>query len=328
MKKGISLIILVITIIVMIIIAAAIIISMTDANTIEMAEKAKNKTTITNFKQELDMYISEQTLQNKDYDKSSLNATSYDDVKEIIKSMDIKYADKLIIQEGTLVAQDSYLTESDISNLQGLVPIISTAKPLLEILEGKENEGQGLYVDYRDENNNRYNTNFVEADGIANSELGWQILDVLEDAQGVKYVKLISSIRTFKITWSGATSATVVKKLTDPTYATFDVRLTAYKNANLATKVISITKNDADLVKGSSIAEGGVVPAGPLRINATYALATGNGSYYICAVNSSNALNIRTTGGTIAVRPIVYLKPEVLVNSGTGTQEDPYVIGI
>lgn len=328
MKKGISLIILVITIIVMIIIAAAIIISMTDANTIEMAEKAKNKTTITNFKQELDMYISEQTLQNKDYDKSSLNATSYDDVKEIIKSMDIKYADKLIIQEGTLVAQDSYLTESDISNLQGLVPIISTAKPLLEILEGKENEGQGLYVDYRDENNNRYNTNFVEADGIANSELGWQILDVLEDSQGVKYVKLISSIRAFKITWSGSGAATAAKVLTDTTYASFSPKLTAYKNANLATKVISVTKSDVDTIRGSAIAEYNAVPEGPLRISAAYSLATAYSSYYMWTVRTDNGAYARTTGGSIAVRPVVYLKPEVIVNSGTGTQADPYVIEI
>lgn len=328
MKKGISLIILVITIIVMIIIAAAIIISMTDANTIEMAEKAKNKTTITNFKQELDMYISEQTLQNKDYDKSSLNATSYDDVKEIIKSIDIKYADKLIIQEGTLVAQDSYLTESDISNLQGLVPIISTAKPLLEILEGKENEGQGLYVDYRDENNNRYNTNFVEADGIANSELGWQILDVLEDSQGVKYVKLISSIRAFKITWSGSGAATAAKVLTDTTYASFSPKLTAYKNANLATKVISVTKSDVDTIRGSAIAEYNAVPEGPLRISAAYSLATAYSSYYMWTVRTGNDAYAHTTGGSIAVRPVVYLKPEVMVNSGTGTQADPYVIGI
>lgn len=69
-KKGISLIVLIITIVVIIILAVAIIINLSNTNIVNNSNSAVIKSDIANLKQELELYISNEYMNNLGvYDK-------------------------------------------------------------------------------------------------------------------------------------------------------------------------------------------------------------------------------------------------------------------
>ncbi|MDD4376524.1 MAG: hypothetical protein PHR25_07105 [Clostridia bacterium] len=108
-KKGVSLIVLIITIIVLLILVAVIALNLKNNNSVSDAYEARFKSDITTFRDELTMFVS------NEYGKSTtklnlynINATkttsTYKNIlmQEMIKSMDDKYADKLIVEEAEL----------------------------------------------------------------------------------------------------------------------------------------------------------------------------------------------------------------------------------
>lgn len=74
-KRGISLIVLVITIIVVIILAAAVILNMNENNPVTQAKEAKFKNSLSNFQNELELFVSKQEIQTQGaFEATTLNA--------------------------------------------------------------------------------------------------------------------------------------------------------------------------------------------------------------------------------------------------------------
>ena len=120
-RKGISLIVLIITIVVIIILATAIILNIANTNVIDNSKAAVFKSDVTNMKDELSMYISDEYVGTLgEYESNKLQATEdgiwygsiqqEGNITDIIKSMDEKYVGKLFIQDGKLVANKMAIT--------------------------------------------------------------------------------------------------------------------------------------------------------------------------------------------------------------------------
>ena len=110
-KKGISLIVLIITIVVIIILATAIIVTLARTNVIDNANEATVKQDFRTLQDELDMYISDQFLDNLgDYEPEDLNAdsTTNPTVYDILPSLSkTKYKDDVVIVNGKLAFKDT-----------------------------------------------------------------------------------------------------------------------------------------------------------------------------------------------------------------------------
>ena len=91
-KRGISLIVLLITIIIIIIIAASVILTLTNNNLIKSANKAAFVSDLDNFKSELQIYISNKTLEsNGKYEVEFLNASNTYTIENGIRNDSKKY---------------------------------------------------------------------------------------------------------------------------------------------------------------------------------------------------------------------------------------------
>ena len=116
-KKGISLIVLVITIIVIIILAAAVILTLTNNNPIAEARKATFLNDVATFKDDLNMYTTNEYAKRMgDYDPSLLNATTsgltyngsavsgQDNIYDAIPSLEgkSKYANEFEVEAGVI----------------------------------------------------------------------------------------------------------------------------------------------------------------------------------------------------------------------------------
>lgn len=100
-KNAISLIVLVITIIVMAILAATVIITLSNTNIISQANDAVIKDRLSKYKEELTMYIANETSNNSSFDMSTLQAAG-DELKTIIPSLRDEDKAYLEIQDGVL----------------------------------------------------------------------------------------------------------------------------------------------------------------------------------------------------------------------------------
>lgn len=169
-KQGISLIVLVITIIIMIILAAVVVITLKEAGIIGIAETGTFKQNLANWKTELEVYVGNETVENKGrYNRELLNATMkkgvygedkiFDengdgtsnllDVLESIK--DTKWENALYVKEGKIVFKKSKLTGTEIELAQKAGYEID----VLEIEEVNEESyiQDGLIIQYDGENN-------------------------------------------------------------------------------------------------------------------------------------------------------------------------------
>lgn len=91
-KKAINLVALIITIIVLIILTATVIITFKENGIIDKARQAVFKSDISTFREELTQYIlKEQAETFNNFDKESLTKTSYNEIKEVIKSFKEQY---------------------------------------------------------------------------------------------------------------------------------------------------------------------------------------------------------------------------------------------
>jgi uncharacterized protein YpmB len=110
-KKGISLIVLIITIIVVIILAGAVILSLSKNNPVNTANQAVFKSNVDSYKNELQLYITDQFSKgNGTYDSTKLNVTG-DAVGSIIKSMKPADYGKFEIEKGVLVYSKTEKTD-------------------------------------------------------------------------------------------------------------------------------------------------------------------------------------------------------------------------
>ena len=124
-RNGVSLIVLVITIIVIIILAAAVILTMTENNPIENAKKANFISSVSNYQEELIIWIANNKLSDYDFSSKYLNSpsTEYPNIKDIIKLKD-QDATKFKIQKGELIyigsdsKELSWLTEINIVTIE------------------------------------------------------------------------------------------------------------------------------------------------------------------------------------------------------------------
>ena len=102
-RKGISLIVLVITILVMIILAGVVVVSLQKNNPIENAKKARVMTDITTFKQEYEQNLASMLVNNEgEFQKSEINASTYEEMKKYIPSITQKYSNNLQIKKGEI----------------------------------------------------------------------------------------------------------------------------------------------------------------------------------------------------------------------------------
>ena len=106
-KKGISLITLVITIIVIVVLAAAVVLALSRNNPIENAKEATFKSDVKNLQEQLNMYISKQTIDTlgkfkvRDLD---LNETTTPNINEILTSIKGSNLEgKVEVKDGNLV---------------------------------------------------------------------------------------------------------------------------------------------------------------------------------------------------------------------------------
>ena len=146
-NKGISLIVLVITIIVVIIIASAVILTLTGNNPISEARKATFLNDVATFKDDLNMYkTNEYAKRMGDYDPSLLNATTsgltyngtsvsgQDNIYDAIQSLEgkSKYNNEFEISNGELKYTGDNTERADwAQNIAGIVA--DSAKPTIEI---------------------------------------------------------------------------------------------------------------------------------------------------------------------------------------------------
>lgn len=126
-NKGISLIVLIITIIIILILAGTVILSLAQNNAIDKAREAKFKTDVDAFKNDLQLWISNEYLTKpKNFNSKDVNADNttngYENKKitDIITSMNNEYASKFIIKEGQLIYIGSDANEKDWMNDMGV----------------------------------------------------------------------------------------------------------------------------------------------------------------------------------------------------------------
>jgi len=128
MKKGISLIVLVITIIVIIILAGAVVLSLSKNNPISSATEATFKANLSEYNNELTMFISSEYVKNTGkLNLSNINATNltgtYDSgktIKEIITSMTTADSNKFQIEVGKLIYTGSNDNEKSWASNMGV----------------------------------------------------------------------------------------------------------------------------------------------------------------------------------------------------------------
>ncbi len=105
---------LIITIIVLIILTATVIITFKENGIIDKARQAVFKSDISTFREELTQYIlKEQAETFNNFDKESLTKTSYNEIKEVIKSFKEKYGNKVIIYKGELAVNSTLLNDKE-----------------------------------------------------------------------------------------------------------------------------------------------------------------------------------------------------------------------
>ena len=152
LKLGVSLITLIITIVVIIILAAAVILTLGDNNPIESANKASFLSSISNFKDELNLYNTNMLSKTLgEYDSSKLNAdtskveytgsgsATASNIYDILTSLQgSKYDGKVIIENGKLLVLGNKLNQNELEwvknndiSIKGIE--ISTAEELAKI---------------------------------------------------------------------------------------------------------------------------------------------------------------------------------------------------
>ena len=142
MNKGITLVSLVITIIVLLIIVGITVNSLISNNM--KTRESVFSTLIGNLKDEYDLYVSDKKIDEYDFDRSSINASSYDELKKYMSSINEDNYRKFNIINGKLAYVDNVDWEIEIAKRMGL--LISEEgtdiySPSLEsVIEDFENE--------------------------------------------------------------------------------------------------------------------------------------------------------------------------------------------
>ena len=146
-QKGISLIVLVITIIVVIIIAAAVILTLTENNPIAEARKATFLNDVATFKDDLNMYTTNEYAKRMgDYDPSLLNATTsgltyngsavsgQDNIYDVIPSLEgkNKYVNEFEIEAGGIKYVGTNTEKGDWAQNDAGIPS-DIAKPSIDV---------------------------------------------------------------------------------------------------------------------------------------------------------------------------------------------------
>ncbi|MBR5227457.1 MAG: hypothetical protein IKV94_02350 [Clostridia bacterium] len=132
-KKAISLIVLVITIIILAILAATVIISLSNTNIIEQANKAAFKSDMAAYKEAYNLYLTSKYAENPYFDASSITEADYDDI--FGDSIKDAYRNKLQIVDGNLVYKTLDAGEKEIVKELGMAIEIKIT-PLSEVKVG------------------------------------------------------------------------------------------------------------------------------------------------------------------------------------------------
>lgn len=127
-KNAISLIVLVITIIVMAILAATVIITLSNTNIISSANEAVTKERLSTYKEELAVYIANETIKDGNFDMTTIQASG-DALKTIIPSLKDEDKAYVEVQDGVLkTTKDAPTDFKEIASSVGLTQ--AEAKPI------------------------------------------------------------------------------------------------------------------------------------------------------------------------------------------------------
>lgn len=178
---------------------------------------------------------------------------------------------------------------------------------------------KGAYVKYVDENGYRYKDTY-------NHRMSWRALIIDTDSNQNQFVKLISAGIPFNA-YHGSSSFTTVSILTNTAATNFNTNLASYKNSQICDKVISILSSDIFKYYGvaSINLETTLTLDNILTINLAFLTGTANESYYMNYINASNIYK-KGLDITMGVRPVAYLKSNVVVTGGDGTKNNPFTI--
>ncbi|MDD2627759.1 MAG: hypothetical protein PHR25_05150 [Clostridia bacterium] len=147
-KNGISLIVLIITIVIIITLAGTIILSLKRSNTINKAQEANFKTNMNSYKQQLNMYVSDEYLKTMVHSIENLNAETYEEIQKIIKGITEEQSKKIRIIKGKLLYVGSDLKEIEWAketNVSLEVPYVKEG--LILWYDGIYNGGIGIHID-------------------------------------------------------------------------------------------------------------------------------------------------------------------------------------
>ena len=150
-------------------------------------------------------------------------------------------------------------------------------------------------------------------DGVVKS--GWRVIDISSDV-----VTLVSAglPECYANVWGKASES--ITYLTSHDYS-------EYVNSNYATKAGILTKDMVDKVNGTEITVGSDVANDILKAGGRYWIP------YIDSTNTNNLMYVQP-GGYVGgmgsyyygIRVVVELKKDIYIQSGTGTETDPYVL--
>lgn len=127
-KKGISLIVLIITIIVIIILAGAVILSLTNTDILGNSKKAKLKSNLNNYKEELSLNISDAQAADQDLEARDITTTTDVQTKVYIPSMQVEDEGKYLIQNGEIAYTEYTIEDGIYTNIEtGITELEKTA---------------------------------------------------------------------------------------------------------------------------------------------------------------------------------------------------------
>jgi hypothetical protein len=216
-----------------------------------------------------------------------------------------------------------------------LKPVI-TLNNGIELLSGKGTKEDPYVIEKHDVK--------LLGDAYVNSivrinDIDYKIIEVLEDKVKLTSVDVLKNEDGTPITmkFGGSNSAystsnTVGKYLNNTYLNSLDVK-DYVVNSEYYIGVLSLANLDYSVVKNSKVkAKVGMLTIGDMFINETtntFTLLRGmEATNIINVINENGGLYADTISSKYSVRPAFYLKYDLEIESGKGTIDDPYLIGV
>lgn len=159
-KRAISLIVLIITVIILGILATAVIMSLNNTNIINKAKDVVFKSDISNYREIYELYVTNKTLRDFDFDRSGLNVTHKNNPKKFEEifgdSVPGDYIDGIKIVAGEFVYDTDDEKEKDLLDEMGIASSVTPSdpsepsnpsEPSTEVTISKDTSFVGYYAD-------------------------------------------------------------------------------------------------------------------------------------------------------------------------------------